>query len=52
MKLAIEPKIVPVLIVALITWGGIFLYLLRVEMLTRKVQKELDRKLDQEEPRA
>jgi len=48
----LDPKIVPVLIVALITWGGIFLYLLRVEMLTRKVQKELEQKLNDEEPRA
>jgi hypothetical protein len=48
----LDPKIVPVLIVALITWGGIFLYLLRVEMLTRKVQKELEQKLNNEEPRA
>jgi hypothetical protein len=52
MALAIEPKIVPVLIVALITWGGIFLYLLRVDILTRKVQKELEQKLNSEEPRA
>jgi len=48
----LDPKIVPVLIVALITWGGIFLYLLRVDILTRKVQKELEQKLNNEEPRA
>jgi hypothetical protein len=48
----LDPKIVPVLIVALITWGGIFLYLLRVELLTRKVQKELEQRLKHEEPRA
>lgn len=44
--MSIEPKLIPILIVALITWGGIFLYMLRVEMLVRKVQKELDRKLE------
>ncbi|MEO6907408.1 MAG: hypothetical protein ABI210_05920 [Abditibacteriaceae bacterium] len=44
--MSIEPKLIPILIVALITWGGIFLYLLRVEMLTRKVQKELDQRLE------
>mgnify|MGYP001555585431 CR=1 FL=1 len=48
----LDPKIVPVLIVALITWGGIFLYLLRVDILTRKVQKEVERKTENEEPRA
>jgi len=48
----LDPKIVPVLIVALITWGGIFLYLLRVDILTRKVQKELEQKLNNEEPHA
>lgn len=43
--MSIEPNLIPILIVALITWGGIFLYLLRVEILTRKVQKELDQRL-------
>ena len=43
--MSIEPKLIPILIVALITWGGIFLYLLRVDMLTRKVQKELEQRL-------
>ena len=44
--MTIEPKLMPILLVALITFGGIFLYLLRVEMLTRKVQKELERRLE------
>jgi len=50
--MSIEPKLIPILIVALITWGGIFLYLLRVDILTRKVQKELDQRLENKEPRA
>ena len=44
--MSIEPKLIPILIVALITWGGIFLYLLRVDILTRKVQKELEQRLE------
>ena len=44
--MSIEPKLVPILIVALITWGGIFLYMLRVDILTRQMQKELERKLE------
>lgn len=44
--MSFEPKLMPILLVALITFGGIFLYLLRVEMLTRKVQKELERRLE------
>ena len=50
--MSIDPKLMPILIVALITWGGIFLYLLRVEMLTRKVKRELEQRLEREEPRA
>ena len=30
-----------VLAVALLTWGGVFLYLLRLEQLTRAVEKEV-----------
>lgn len=47
--MSIEPKLMPILIVALITWGGIFLYLLRVEILMRKVQKELEQRLESRE---
>ena len=50
--MSIDPNLMPILIVALITWGGIFLYLLRVDMLTRKLQKELEQRLEKEEPRA
>jgi len=39
--MTIEPKLIPVLIVALITWGGVLLYLLRIDLLTRQVQKDL-----------
>lgn len=44
--MSIEPEVIPILIVALITWGGIFLYMLRVDMLTRKVQQELEQRLE------
>lgn len=32
-----------VLIIALLTWGGVFLYLLRLERLTRALEKEVGR---------
>jgi hypothetical protein len=32
-----------VVIVALLTWGGVFLYLLRLESLTRALEKEVER---------
>ena len=37
----IESDILPVLLVALLTWGGIFLYLLRLETLTRALEKQV-----------
>ena len=32
----------PVLIVVLLTWGGVFLYLLRVERLTRNLENRIN----------
>lgn len=37
----IESDILPVLLVALLTWGGIFLYLLRLEALARALEKQV-----------
>ena len=30
-----------VLVVALLTWGGVFLYLLRLELLTRHLERQV-----------
>lgn len=42
--MGIERELVPVLAVALLTWGGVFLYLLRLEGLTRALEKEVSRR--------
>jgi len=41
MDLANLQQNLPVLVVVLLTWGGVFLYLLRVEQLTREVERKL-----------
>ncbi len=35
-------KNAPIVIVALITWGGVFAYLVRLEMLTRNLEKQAE----------
>jgi hypothetical protein len=37
--MGIEKEVLPILIVALLTWGGVFLYLLRLDNLTRELEK-------------
>ena len=32
----------PIYLVALITWGGVFAYLVRLEMLTRTLEKQAE----------
>lgn len=44
--MSIDPKLIPILIVTLILWGGVFMYLLRVDILTRQVQKYFDEKIE------
>ena len=46
MDLANLQQNLPVLVVALLTWGGVFLYLLRVERLTRDIENRLARQED------
>ena len=36
-----DKSLIPVLAVALLTWGGVFFYLLRLESLTRSLEKEV-----------
>ncbi len=36
-----DKSLVPVLAVALLTWGGVFFYFLRLESLTRGLEKEV-----------
>ena len=38
-KLGFAPGIQPVLWVALVTWGGVFFYLLRLERLARTLEE-------------
>ena len=42
--MGIEKEVLPVFIVALLTWGGVFLYMLRLERLAREVEKEINRR--------
>ena len=44
--MSIEPQLIPILIGALILWAGVFVYLLRVDILTRQAQEELDQKIE------
>jgi hypothetical protein len=37
----IDSELLPVLFVALLTWGGVFAYLLRLEGLTRVLEKQV-----------
>lgn len=37
----IDPQLLPILFVALLTWGGVFAYLLRLESLTRAIEKQV-----------
>jgi hypothetical protein len=37
----VDKSLVPVLAVALLTWGGVFFYFLRLESLTRGLEKEV-----------
>ena len=46
MDLANLQNNLPVLVVVLLTWGGVFLYLLRVERLTRDIENRLGRQED------
>ena len=46
MDLANLQNNLPVLVVVLLTWGGVFLYLLRVERLTREMENRLGRQGD------
>ncbi len=36
-----DKSLVPVLAVALLTWGGVFVYFLRLEKLARDLEREL-----------
>lgn len=40
-SLSFDPATVPILAVALITWGGVLLYLVRLDLLTRRVEDEV-----------
>jgi hypothetical protein len=42
--MGISAQAAPVLAVALITWGGVFFYLLRMQSLIRSVEKEVERR--------
>jgi predicted DNA repair protein MutK len=42
--MGIEKEVLPILIVALLTWGGVFLYLLRLDNLTRELEKSIHHK--------
>jgi len=37
----VDKSLIPVLAVALLTWGGVFFYFLRLESLTRGLEKEV-----------
>ncbi len=39
--MGIEKTMVPVLAVALITWGGVFLYLWRLDRMSRKLEESV-----------
>lgn len=41
MDLANLQNNLPVLIVVLLTWGGLFMYLVRVERMTREVERRI-----------
>ena len=41
-RLNLTPNMAP-FVVALITWIGVFLYLLRLEKLTRQLEREVER---------
>jgi hypothetical protein len=40
-SLKFDPSTLPILWVALITWGGVLAYLVRLDLLTRHVQDEV-----------
>ncbi len=40
-SLGFDPTTLPILAVALITWGGVLLYLVRLDFLTRRVEDEV-----------
>ncbi len=42
-------KNAPIVIVALVTWGGVFAYLVRLEMLTRTLEKQAEIAREQRE---
>ena len=39
--MGLDQHMVPALLVALFTWGGVFLYLLRLERLTRDLEQKV-----------
>lgn len=39
--MGVGKEILPVLIVALLTWGGVFVYILRLDALARMLEKEV-----------
>lgn len=39
--LTIDKPLIPVLAVALITWGGVLIYLLRISTLLKSVQRDV-----------
>ena len=41
-QLNLTPNVAP-FVVALVTWSGVFLYLLRLERLTRQLEREVER---------
>lgn len=43
--MSIDPNLIPILILTLILWAGVFVYLLRVDTLVRRTQRELKEKL-------
>lgn len=38
--MGVDKSLLPVLIVALLTWGGVFFYMLRLEALARALERE------------
>ena len=40
--MGIEKEIAPVLAVALITWGGVFFYILRLDRLAKSLERDVE----------
>ena len=37
-----EPRLIPVLAVALITWGGVLAYMVRITAMLKKVERDVE----------